>query len=52
MEHNEEFNNEWARYQIILPEDDFDEDDAMDARIEIAQRKRRQHINRGIFYGI
>lgn len=44
------FNNEWTRYQIQLPQDDYDEDDELDARIEEAQRKEREQIRRG--YGI
>lgn len=43
----EDFNSEWTRYQIQLPEDDFDEDDEMDARIAKTEANRRNHINRG-----
>lgn len=50
MEYKE--TNEWTRYQIVIPDDDYDEDDEMDERIAIAERKKRQHIDRGSFFGI
>ncbi len=43
-----DFNNEWTRYQIMLPEDDeYDPDDALDARIASAKQKERNHVIRG-----
>lgn len=55
MEYNymkEEFTNEWTRYQIVIPDDDYDEDDEIDERIAVAEKKKRQHIDRGSFFGI
>jgi hypothetical protein len=49
MENDQE---EWTRYQVILPEDDFDEDDEIDARIEKAERFRRNHVVRGGLRGV
>lgn len=43
----ENFNSEWTRYQLMLPEDDFDEDDEFDRKIDELESKRRKHINRG-----
>jgi hypothetical protein len=48
---NEE-SNEWTRYQVHLPADDYDEDDELDARITAAEKKQREHVNRGGFFGI
>ena len=38
--------------KIVLPTDEYDEDDEMDVRIEKANRKKRKQINRGSFFGI
>ena len=43
---------EWTRYEIKLPVDDFDEDDELDALIEKINSKKRNHIDRGRFFGI
>jgi len=42
---------EFTRYGVILPEDDYDEDDEMDDRIEEAERRKKRHITRGNFFG-
>lgn len=46
---NEEEEIEWQRVNHI-PDDDYDEDDELDARIEEAERKRRNHVFRGDFF--
>ena len=50
LEETEE--GEWTRYQIHIPEDGFDEDDELDALIEKIDRKKRDHIDRGKFFGV
>ena len=44
--------NQWVRYQVIIPEDDYDEDDELDARIALSEKRKKEHINRGGFFGI
>lgn len=41
---------DFTSHKIILPEDDYDEDDAMDARIEEFESKQRRRITRGGFF--
>lgn len=43
---------EWTRYQIVLPEDEPDEDDALDAHIEKMARKKKDRVSRGNFRGV
>jgi hypothetical protein len=43
---------EWTKYQIILPEDDYDEDDELDARLEEMERKKKERVRRGDFRGV
>ena len=43
----EEAQKEWIRYKIILPADDFDEDDEIDARIEMAAKRQKNRVSRG-----
>lgn len=40
--------DEWQRHQIILPQDEWDEDDEEDLRIAKAEKKKREHITRGV----
>lgn len=44
--------DEWTRYRIQIPEDDFDEDDEMDDRIAEAERRRKGRVDRGGFRGV
>ena len=43
--------NEWELHKIYIPNDDYDEDDELDARIEAMERKQRNHVSRGSFFG-
>lgn len=44
----EEFTpGEFTRYQIILPEDDYDEDDEIDALIERNKHRQQHRVDRG-----
>lgn len=43
---------EFITQKLILPTDDYDEDDALDERIRRAELKKRRHINRGEFRGV
>jgi hypothetical protein len=44
---------EWTRYQIILPVDDYDEDDEIDELIEKQTKLKKTHVTRGNnIYGI
>ena len=40
---------EFARYQIILPEDDFDDDDELEERVAQAELAKKQRVVRGNF---
>lgn len=42
---------EWIKHQIILPEDDYDEDDELEDRILEIEKKQKQHVIRGNFRG-
>ena len=42
---------EWIKHQIILPEDDYDEDDELEDRILEIEKKQKQHFIRGNFRG-
>ena len=45
--------DEWARYRIEIPDDDFDEDDAEEQRIEAIQKAlSKRNVNRGGFRGV
>lgn len=44
-------NNDFEIHQIILPEDEYDEDDELDARLDAYKRKRRNRVDRGGFFG-
>lgn len=43
--------DEWTRYQIMLPEDDYDEDDELDQRLEETKRRNKNRVARGNFFG-
>lgn len=43
---------EFKTQKLILPTDDYDEDDALDERIAKAELRKRKHINRGAFRGV
>lgn len=51
-EEQESEEHEWTRYQIHIPEDDYDEDDELDDRLEKARKQLKGHVNRGQFFGI
>jgi len=51
MEDEEDFVHEWTRYQVMLPDDEIDEDDEIDARIEAMEARKRRNTNRGGFFG-
>ncbi len=38
---------EWVRHQLILPDDDYDEDDEIDALIERNKRRNQNRVERG-----
>jgi hypothetical protein len=42
-------NNDFITAKIILPADDFDEDDELDIRLAKIEAKKRSHIDRGGF---
>lgn len=46
-EQEEAVPGEFTRYQIHIPDDDFDEDDEMDARLDAVERKRKRDFTRG-----
>jgi len=48
----QEFANEWAKYTINLPPEEYDEDDVLNEKLEAIERRQRQHINRGDFFAI
>jgi hypothetical protein len=43
---------EGVRYQIMLPEDDYDDDDEQEERVALAQRRNKQRVVRGNFRGV
>lgn len=47
----EEFNTEWQRHQIYLPDDDYDEVDEIDERLEKKRLADQRRVNRGGFFG-
>ena len=42
---------EFTRYQIHLPEDDYDEDDELEERVALAERRKKSQVIRGNFRG-
>lgn len=42
---------EFTRYQIHLPEDDYDEDDETEERVAEAERRKKARVIRGNFRG-
>lgn len=49
---DDNFDNEWNRINHLPQDDDFDEDDELDARIAKAERKKRLSVNRNGFRGV
>lgn len=43
--------NDFQREQILLPDDDFDQDDEIDLRI-LKVKKKKQRAQRGNFFSI
>lgn len=41
-----------ARYRIVLPEDDYDEDDEVEERVLQAQKREKERVKRGNFRAI
>lgn len=44
--------HEWTRHQVIIPDDDYDEDDELDALIEKNEKRNRERVVRGGLFGI
>lgn len=43
---------EWTKHALILPNEEVDEDDEIDEIIRKVERKKRERIIRGNFFGI
>lgn len=43
--------NNWEKLRFVLPKDDYDEDDEIDERLNEIERKRKNHVVRGRFFG-
>lgn len=41
-----------TKQTVMLPADDFDEDDEMDERIRKVEQAKKNHVERGGLYGI
>lgn len=44
--------NEWQVERIVLPEDEPDEDDELDILIEKIEKKKKNRVVRGHFFGV
>lgn len=45
---NDDTINEWDSFKVIIPDNDYDEDDAVDELIAKREKRKRTHTARGI----